>query len=248
MSVIVDWRGAPDLWKQADVFSVGSWFKERPPSRAGSRVLCGISPTILYGPDGSVASTSYNVALWTALRNLSANTDKVVWSGNGGYSTHLFDLTKRGVVGAWLDVLSRELWWADGFHLDYFTAMSWQFPELAGSDATWDAVLGGFASDLRKRGKLVLGQQFHLTTPLMNCNGAFVEQSPYAFGYSLDEHVSDLNRFKAMVARMDQREVLWVFEVRDYQRWPAESLLALRAWAQENAVHLSLGRDAAAIV
>lgn len=246
--MIVDWRGSPDLFKAAEFFSVGAYWKAMPPHRAGAKVLVGVSPTIIYTPEGVPSPISYNMALWTAMRNLGANTDMVVWTGNGGYSTHLFDLSRRGVLSAWLQVLQDELWWAHGFHVDYFTAMSWQFPELVDRDSIWDGVLGAFASELRRRGKLVIGQQFHLTNPLMNCNGAFVEQSPYAWGYTLDAHAAELARFRDMVARVDPREDLWVFEVRDYQRWPAAALDKVRAWATEQHVHLSLGRDANAIV
>lgn len=245
--MVLDWRGAPTLSQPADLYSIAATAESRPVTgNPSGKILVAISPTILYGPDGNVADRPYNKALWRAAVDCGAVTSREVWRGDNGYSTRLFDLTKRGMLAAWLKLLDEHFPWADGFHIDYFSAWSWLFPDLAPSDVLWDQALAALATHLRSEGKVVIGQQYHLTNPLCATDGAFVEQSPFAWHYTLEQHHDDMVLWQNVTKFGDKkpRPSFWTYEVRDWQNWPKESLDLVKKWAEEQDVYLCLGRDA----
>lgn len=240
--MLVDWRGVPDLSRPVEAYSIASTHERRPVTgNPSGKVLVAVSPTVMM-KDGVPVNRPYNMALWRKVVDLGASTNRVVWQGENGYETRLFDLTKRGMLREWIKILDSFFPWADGFHLDYFSAWSWAFPDMASSDEAWDKALTDLANALRSRGKLVLGQQFHLTQPLLACNGAFVEQSPFAWHYTLPMHTEDMDFWFEFTNRVDPRTPFWVYEIRDYLSWPKETLDLVKAWAEKEDVLLALGR------
>lgn len=245
----VDWRGHPDLSVPADFYSIGPYF-DSPPRiiKPEGRVLVAISSTVYLAPSGAPVDRPYNADLYRMALKYGALSHLLDPDPNG-YRAQLFDITKRGVIREWLAILDRCFVGFAGFHADWFTAWSWAFSDMAPLDAQWDSALGAFAEALRSRGKLVLGQQYHLTTPLMNTNGAFCEQYPTFNRYTIEQHTADLGRFRDMTKRVDgdkPREVVWTQEVRDPSRFPAAYIQQIKDWAAANDVVLSFGRDATA--
>lgn len=240
----LDWRGTPDLTANVEAYSIAATAESRPTlGNPDGKLFVAISPTIMYAPDGTVAARPYNLALYDAAVRLGAlMPGRTIWTGNGGYRIDLFDLTKRGMLQAWLKLIDQFFPWADGIHIDWFTAWSWKFPDMAPTDDRWDYLLHQLANSLRYRGLLVIGQQYHLTNPLMACNGAFVEQSPFAWRYTLAKHAAEMEEWWSFVNRVDPRPDFWVYEIREYLTWPVETLDLVKQWAEEQNVLLCLGR------
>lgn len=249
---VLDWRGGnPDFTKKADWYSCASTTIERPVlgNHAG-RVLVQFQPCVLFdGLPPAEPENGYNFALWEIAEHYKANTKRLVWQGLGGWHTELIDITKRGLLPAMIDLLDEFFPWADGFQVDPMSNFSWQFPDLEPLNAAWDSVLGGFARLLRSKGKIVLSEQFHLTDPVMASSGLYLEQSPYAFGYTIEKHSADLKRFRDLMAfAKDPREILWVTQIQDYQRWDPRALAAVVAWADSEGIAVALGRDGTAAI
>lgn len=245
-TMILDWRGAPNLSRPADFYSVASTHEKRPEiGNPNGKLFVAISSTTYNTPSGLPVARPYNIALDAVVLRYAATLRSLDPEPNGYYAT-LFDITRRGVIREWLSILDERFPWADGYHVDWFSAWSWAFPEMAPMDAAWDSALAALAQALRSRGKLVLSQQFHLTSPVLATNGAFCEQSPFAFRYTLAKHEEDLSIFRSFTGRVDPREVLWVQEVRDPGAFTKEIIDEIKAWAVRNDAVLSFGRDAQA--
>lgn len=248
--LILDWRGGnPDFSKFADWYSIANTALKKPVlGNPSGRTLVAFSPMVMY--DGAtVASTPYNMALAALADRYGAMTDRTVWQGAGNWHTRLVDLTRRGilpaVVGMWLD----DFTWADGMHMDYASAWSWQFPDMAPTDGAWGSVLAALATIVRQKGKICLTQQFHLTPVTMAGSGLFCEgNGPYDFGYSPMKHEDDLRAFRAALKWADpSREILWVQEFRNPEKWDPRTLANLLAWCDVNGIVASVGRDATAV-
>ena len=245
-TLILDWRGRPDLTKPGDFYSIGPYFFARPAlGNVGGRVLVAMSATILYDPDGHPSTREFNHDLHHAAMKRKAMTQRVVWRGDNGWHTRLFDLTKPGMVEDVLALVRAYFGWADGVHLDYASAWSWQFEDMAPRDAAWDDALAALLAGIRAQKKLALAQQWHLTRPVLAASGAFLEQSPTSFGRTLDDHARDIAEFRRQAK--DGREVLFVAELREPAKFPMDYVDALRTWAVTNDVALSFGRDAKAV-
>ena len=243
-TLILDWRGRPDLAKVGDFYSVGPYFFARPAlGNPRGRVLVAMSSTILCDPDGHPSNREFNFDLYHAAVKRKATTDRVVWNGDTGWHTKLLDLTRPGMVDDFLDLVRRYFAWADGVHLDYASAWSWQFKDLAPTDAAWDDALVALLTGIRAQGRLALAQQWHLTRPVLAASGAFLEQSPTSFGRTLADHTADIRKFREQAKG---REILFVAELRDPAKAPLEYVSKLKTWATENEVALSFGRDARA--
>lgn len=244
---IVDWRGVPDLTKRADFYSVFWSHKNRPTlGNPNGRILVAISATLLYHGPGP-AMRPYNLDLYQAALKRNALTERVAWTGEDEWHSRVFDLTKRGMLQDWLAILAEHFPWADGFHVDYFSAWSWLFPDMAQSDELWDRLLAGLATGIRVQNKLCLAQQFHPSAPSMAASGQFWEVNPTSFGQTLESHESDAEMFRDAVGRVDGRETLFVSEIREPARYPAWYIEQVRAWAARNDFVLSLGRDATSV-
>ncbi len=243
----LDWRGGNyDLSGMHDFYSVFSTHTKRPVTgNPNGRVLAAFSSGVLF-KDEFPAMRPFNQAVYYAAKHRGAMTDRVIWTGMGGWHTRLVDLTKRGMVGDLIMVVGAHLGWADGYHIDFFSAWSWLFPDLAPTDDAWDRALAGLANMLRSTGKLVLAQQWHLTPPVMATSGAFLEVTPTSFGQTLESHEVDVRAFRDLTGRVDKREVLFVSELREPGKYPQWYRDQMRAWAIENDIVVSCGRDAAA--
>ena len=243
-TLILDWRGRPDLLKSGDFYSVGPYFFGMPVlGNPKGRVLVAMSSTILCDPNGQPSNREFNFELYHKAVKRKATTDRVVWNGDAGWHTKLLDLTRPGMVDDFLELIRGYFRWADGIHLDYASAWSWQFKDLAPTDAAWDDALVALLSGVRAQGKLALAQQWHLTKPVLAASGAFLEQTPTSFGRSLKAHAADIAKFRR---EAKDRETLFVAELRDPSKAPAEYVTALKEWAVANDVVLSFGRDAKA--
>lgn len=246
----LDWRGVPDLSGMFDYYSIASTAEKRPVlGNPAGKVLVAMSSTILWSP-GGVSPRPFNAALDLAAVKCGAVTDRVVWQNEYGYSTRLFDLTKRGMIPAILALVDQFFPWADGIHWDYASAWSWQFPDMEPTDQAWDNAYGALFNALRAKGKLVLAQQWHLTNPVMAASGAFLEQSPTSFGYTMAKHAADVQAFREQTKRADapgpQRPTLFVAELREPTKCPASYVAEVKQWASDNDIALSFGRDAQA--
>ncbi len=114
-------------------------------------------------------------------------------------------------------------------------------------DPRWDQVMAGMATYLRGQGKLVVGQQHQLTGAVLACNGAWLEQSPTSFGYTIERHAKDIATFRSMMAMAhDTRESIFVVEVRDPTIYPAWYLDSIKDWASSTNLFISAGVDATA--
>lgn len=245
-TMVVDWRGVPDTKKRADFYSIASTAEARPLlGNPSGRVLAALSTTVLFNGEFP-SSRPFNADLCAHAMKRSALTGRVVWGDPLAWHTRLIDITKRGMAGDMLGLIWKYFPWADGIHLDYFTAMSWAFPELAPLDDLWDRVLAGLANGIRDQGKLCLGQQFHPTAPSTALSGEFWEVSPTSFGQTLESHAADVKAFRDLVRRVDQRETLFVSEIREPARFPQSYLDQVNAWAEANDFVLSICRDATA--
>lgn len=245
-TMVLDWRGVPNLSKSADFYSIASTHETRPVlGNPQGRVLVGVSATIMYGP-GGVANRPYNMDLFAAATRLNARTNRIVWDGGAGWYTVLFDLTKRGMVSAWLKILHDRFGWADGLHLDYASAWSWLWRDMEPTDAAWNRAYAAVLSAQLEQGKLALAQQFSLTEVVMAGSGAFWEQSPTSFGQTFESHAEDAKKFRDFTSRVDGRETLFVAELREYEKFPAWYRDKMREWATANDIVVSVGRDATA--
>lgn len=241
---LTDWRGAPDLTKVADYYSVGPYFSARPTlGNPNGKVFVYTSATVLMTPEGKPSPVPYYADLYAAAVMRGALTNRVVWSDTNGYHTLLLDLTKKRFLLDFLIIVLKHFAWADGFHFDYFSTWSWLFLDLTLRDAAWDEVLWRAANWLRNHNKLVVGQQFHLTTPVMATNGLFVEISPTYQQYTTEKHAADCEQFRSETA---PREIVWVQEIRYPQDYDAVTLQAILSWAETNGMAVALGRDATA--
>ena len=247
----VDWRGTPNLTHVTDFYSIYWTHQVRPVlGNPNGRVLISFAPTILFDGAGVPSSSPFNAELHAAAIRRGAMTDLEVWRDlSTGAHTLLFDLTCRCMIQDVLKLIAAHFPWADGIHHDYFTAWSWLFPQLQPRDAAWDQALNGLANGLRATGKLVLGQQFHLTSPTTATNGLFYEQYPEKFGRTQADIASDLSIFGTLMSvAHDTREKLFVAELRDPTMlsilFGGGYLPAVKAWAAANNIVLSVGRDA----
>jgi hypothetical protein len=241
-TLILDWRGRPDLSKVGDFYSVGPYFFALPVTgNPKGRVLVAMSSTILCDPNGYPSDREFNFELHHAAVKRKATTNRVVWNGDTGWHTKLLDLTRPGMVGDFLALIRTYFAWADGIHLDYASAWSWQFRDLAPTDEAWDDALVALLSGIRAQGKLALAQQWHLTRPVMAASGAFLEQSPTSFGRTLADHTADIRKFRA---ENKGRESLFVVELRDPAKFPKDYVDSMTDWAEREDVVLSFGRDA----
>ena len=240
--MILDWRGRPDLSKSGDFYSIGPYFFAMPVTgNPKGRVLVAMSSTILCEPNGHPSSREFNFELYHAAMKRKATTNRVVWNGDAGWHTKLLDLTRPGMVDDFLGLIRTYFAWADGIHLDYASAWSWQFKDLAPTDKAWDDALVALVTGIRAQGKLALAQQWHLTPPVLAASGAFLEQSPTSFGRTLADHTADIAAFRKQAGT---RESLFVAELREPEKFPKEYVDEMTAWAQREAVVLSFGRDA----
>lgn len=244
---LTDWRGVPDLTKRADFYSI-YWTATARPETANpdARIFVSIATTVLVGPDGP-STSPFNWALYHAAEARGALTGRTVWSGDAGWHTELIDITVRGMAQDFQRLALEHFAWADGFHWDYFTAMSWQFPDLAPLDEVWDRVLAAVANGLRAAGKIVIGQQFHLTPPTTALNGLFLEQFPWAFQYTFAQHEADLTNVRRLIQFSGcDREILWVTEMREPLIYGPAMLAMVEAWAERLGMAVAYGRDATA--
>lgn len=242
--LLLDWRGKPDLSKRAEFYSIAATATKKPIlGNPNARVLVAISPTILYDGD-QVAGELDGFNQWLAglLFHRDALTTQVLWQGPGQWHTRLVDITKRGVVQDMLALIERFFGWAHGIHVDGFTA--WAEPYEA-----WDRALAGLASGIRaQQHKLCLAQQFHPTPPSMAASGEFFEQSPTSFGQTMESHAKDIAQFRELLKQAkDDRETLFVAEIREPERFPDWYLAQVRSFALANDVVLSYGRDAQSV-
>lgn len=247
--LVLDWRGNPDLTKKADFFSVGPYASSRPVTgNPNARILVAISPTLMYYGSEPVLAQSYGADLYYAAQKRGAlMPTHIVWGDPLKYNTRLFDVTRRGMIGDWLKILGDHFGWSNGYHVDYFTAMSWQFPDLAPIDDVWDRALASLASGIQSTGRLCLGQQFFLSPPIMAANGGFWEQYPTCFRQTFESHTRDVEMFRDFTRRIDDREVLFVSELREPAKFPADYVARWRSWGEAFDLVLCEGRDAAAV-
>ena len=242
-TLILDWRGRPDLSKSGDFYSIGPYFFAMPVlGNPNGRVLVAMSSTILCDPNGQPSNREFNFDLYHAAVKRKATTNRVVWNGDSGWHTKLLDLTRPGMVEDFLHLIGGYFKWADGVHFDYASAWSWQFKDLAPKDQAWDDALVRLFTGIRAQGKLALAQQFHLTRPVLAASGAFLEQSPTSFGRTLADHAADIETFRAE----NDWESLFVAELRDPSKAPEEYVTRMKEWAIDHDVVLSFGRDAKA--
>ena len=89
-------------------------------------------------PNGMPAGGIYNQRFHAMALRLGALTGREVWRNEAGYYSALVDITRRGFVAAWGALLLDAFPWADGFHVDWFSAWSWMFRDLEPIDAMWD--------------------------------------------------------------------------------------------------------------
>lgn len=245
-SLLCDWRGVPDLNKSADFYSIASTHQTRPVTgNPAGKILVGVSSTVYFTPSGQPVDKPYNRDLWDMANRYDAWLEQLDPEPNGYYG-RLFNITTRGVLSTWKGLLFKHYGWAEGFHIDWFTAWSWAFPEMERLDAAWDNALVTLANALRREGKLVIGQQFHLTNPVLACNGAWLEDYPTAFSYTMAMHAEEKRRMEEFTSRVDARESLWVAELRYPEKFTSAYKDAMRAWAEYNGMILSIGRDATA--
>jgi hypothetical protein len=243
-TLILDWRGRPDLTKFGDFYSVGPYFFARPAlGNPGGRVLVAMSSTILCDPNGQPSNREFNFDLYHAAVRRKATTNRVVWNGDTGWHTKLLDLTRSGMVDEFLALVRTYFAWADGVHFDYASAWSWQFKDLAPTDEAWDDALVALFTGIRAQGKLALAQQWHLTRPVLAASGAFLEQSPTSFGRKFADHTADIRKFRDQAAN---RETLFVAELRERAKFPKDYVDSMTDWAEREDVVLSFGRDARA--
>lgn len=246
-TMILDWRGGNyDFSRTADFYSCFSTHTKRPVTgNPNGRVLASFSSGVLF-QDALPADRPFNMAVHDAAVRRGAMTERVIWTGDGGWHTRLVDLTHRKMAQDLIEIVGRHLGWADGYHIDYFSAWSWLFPDLAPKNAEWDRALIRLANMLRSNGKLVLVQQFQVTAPTLASSGLFLEVNPTSFGKTMEMHETALRDFREMATRTDQREVLWVSELREPGKYPAWYVDEVKRWAAKNDIALSFGRDATA--
>ena len=236
----LDWTGHPKLDRPADFYSVASNATLPPKATWGNpaaRLLIAFSTTTHYTPEGLLVPEPFNAAVYNIADLAGALVDEVLGVEPNGFFTKPVDITKRGIVAPLTDLLLNTFPHADGFHWDLMTPL--------GADAgAWERTMAGMANILRSRGRLVVGQQYHPTPASMACNGQWWEQTPTSFGYTMEHHTFDLNMFKGLIKWADpQREVLFVAEIRDYTTLPKWYLDQVKAWAQDNNIVLSWGRN-----
>lgn len=242
--MVVDWRGVPDLTKSADFYSVASNATIPPREKRGNpaaRLMRAISMTVHYAPNGSVVNEPFNNALVAIAQKCGAVMPAILGVEPNGYSTKGIDVTRRGFSSAALTLIKSTFPDCDGYHWDIFTPLSDPVDP-------WDRVLAGMAGSLRASGKLVIGQQFHPTPATMACNGAFWEESPTNFSYTMARHAADANAFREVLAFADPgREVVYFSEIREPWRFPKWYLDMVHAWCVENDFVLSVGRGETAV-
>lgn len=248
-TMCVDWRAQPNLLKAADFYSLGPLHETRPTlGNPKGRALVAVSATLLYGPEGAPSSREYNADFYELAKAKGALTEREAWRNEYGWSSRIVDVTKRGMVSGWLALFAKHFGWADGVHLDWASAWSWAFPDMAPTDEAWNNALSGFLGGVLGTGRLAIGQQFQLTPIIMAGSGAFWEQYPTGFGSDFDRHAQELVEFRNMTSRVDGREVLFVSELREPGKFPEWYRIKMQQWASVNDIVLSWGRDSTAMV
>lgn len=249
----LDWRGRADFsTKVADLYSVYWTNHGRPVTpvtgAVESPVLVAWQPVVMFTPDGEPsAAHEYNLDLYGAALGESAMTDLVVTRDMAGYTTRLVDITKRRMVSKMIGLRLTHYAWAQGDHLDYFTPMSWQFPELESIDAAWSWALNALANGLRGVGRIAIGQQFHPASECMALNGQFWEVDPTSFGQTMESHTADLAAFRSVMAMADPgRRIMFVSELRQPSRYPAWYIAQYKSFVESNGLYACVGRDAMA--
>jgi len=225
--MLTDWRGPPswtanDLLRPGDLVSCGqTWgnvgYQAKP--IAGRTTLVGGSlalATFNGGIPGSAGDAIFDICtegvalgydllpmiptgggLVMARCRTYAGTDQ----GNGGNETWAWDLS-RGEVCRWLALrMAQRYTWADGLHVDYWTALSaiaadpTLNPGYQGIDMTDDLYMQGmnrFVHEYRvqrgllAQGAFIVGQQWqnnsNPTLEMRELNGRYVEQDPDRWG------------------------------------------------------------------
>lgn len=260
---ITDWRGKArhakaQRQRKCDIASVSPDWGSAPavlPLVYAQRHLIGCSPGYTE-TDGIAAGPEFlrQVREWARDEGHDLMPDGqrlVLWeSGDHRQKSYAINMADPVAAIGFARMLALAFPWAHGWHGDYWTNLGW-IAEAYGKPyaqdgvfwARWDEGLGLAAHAVRQQrpGWIVVAQQFRPTPATQGVNGLFLEVRPDAFGMTLQQHVID----KAVLA-VNGLESVWCAEIREPERYPADRVVAWQKWAENNGIHVALGRDATA--
>lgn len=266
--MLLDWRN-PASWTAEDrsragheVWSVSARWTH-PPSTSGQnpRVLMAISPGYLTAGDSLLPVGDFHGDLgrWARSKGYDIINGKrrALWRGDRGQNLYSLNFARREVATAyanWLVARWGSWGWVSGIHFDYFTSMAWwhefQGPNMDAINGNWDGGLLAFCETIQKKTSwVIVGQQYHNVWPAaLGINGRFIEQAP-TWWLTFNQHRAQHAEFKARLLSTDpSREILFVYEIRDYKAIPAWYRDSVFALASTTDGVVSMGRDKSAFV